>query len=121
MTSFSLDGYRCATPEALKLLNTIEREKYLMKVVQKFFDEHRPSAQICLGCEQDEYICLERDGLLLAVYFSERGGKNLIGLFSSIYDAFDFLAAKYLNMPKLPLDWPALNTQFEKGIASPST
>ena len=121
MTTFLLDDYRYPTLEVLERYNEIEREKYFMKVAQNFFNEHHPSAQICLGYAQDECICLERDGLLLAIYFSERGGKNLIALFNSIIDAFDFLGAKYLDMPKLPLDWPAFNNQFEKENASPST
>lgn len=114
MTSISLSKYRCMTPEILEQYNEIAREKYFMNIAQSFFDVHHPREPICLGRERDGHICLERDGLLLAIYFSERGGKNLIGFFNSLTHALDFLAARYLGIPKLPFDWPSLNSEFDK-------
>lgn len=125
MTSFLLDGYRYPSLETLEQFKEIEREKYFMKVMQKFFDENPPkreisgfiyNEEICFGRKKDDCICVEWDGLLLVVYSVERGNKNLIALFKSITDAFTFLAAKYSDMQKLPLDWPALNAQFDKTL-----
>jgi hypothetical protein len=119
MTSLSLTGYRCMTPKILEQYNEIAREKYLMGIAQNFFDAHHPREPICIGQERDGHVCLERDGVLLAVYFSERGGKNLIGFFNSLTHALDFLGSRYLGILKLPLDWPALNNEFDKlNIAS---
>jgi hypothetical protein len=98
----------------LALLNTIENEEYVMRIAQGFFDQSSPSEPISLGREMDGCVCLERDSVLIAIYFSERDGKNLIALFKSIYHALDFLAARYLGMPKMPLDWVSLNQEFDR-------
>lgn len=113
MTIFSLARYEYKSTETLTKFNVLAREKYLMEQVQAYFDEHGFRGQICLGFERDECECLMRDGLLLAYFFSERGGRNLIAFFESIYDAFDYLACRHLGIPKLPFDWPELNRQFD--------
>jgi hypothetical protein len=118
MKIFSLADYRYPSMQDLARLQAIESENYLLPVVQRFFDEHKPIEPISIGQERDNCVCLERDGVLIAIYFSERGGKNLIGLFKSIYHAFDFLALKYLGIPKLPLNWVALNQEFDKQQAT---
>jgi hypothetical protein len=97
----------------LEQFSEIEREKNVMRVAQPYFMKDGTRV-VSLGHEQDECVCLERDGVLLAVYFSEKGGRNLIALFDSIYDALCFLSAKYLKTPQLPIDWPAINAEFDK-------
>jgi len=114
MTAFPLEKYRHQTEQALDQFDMRGRELFLMKEAQAFFDAHTPKEPISLGREREGSVCLERDGLLLAVYFSERGGKNLIALFDYVVNALDYLAAKYLDIPKLPLDWVALNQAFDR-------
>jgi hypothetical protein len=114
MTAFPLEKYRHQTEQALDQFDMRGRELFLMKEAQAFFDAHTPKEPISLGRECEGSVCLERDGLLLAIYFSEKGGKNLIALFDYVVNALDYLAAKYLDIPKLPLDWVALNQAFER-------
>lgn len=104
-----------------RLFNDIEREKYLMGIAQAYFDEHENDRvnwkddRICLGFEQDDTGCnLMRDGDFLVLYGIERGKRRVRALFTSIYNALDFIALTYFGIPGLPFDWPELNRQFDE-------
>jgi adenine/guanine phosphoribosyltransferase-like PRPP-binding protein len=114
MTTFNLENYQYPPIEYMQKENRFERERYLMTIAQKYFDERSSREAVSFGVERDKCICLERDGILLAIYISERGEKNLIALFKSIYDAFDYLSSRCLDLPTLPIDWIALNKGYDK-------
>jgi hypothetical protein len=99
---------------ALDFFNTAEREQFLMRHVQIYFEEHGLRGKVAVGFERDGCECLVRDGRLLAYYDFERGEKNLIALFKSAYAVFDYLAWRHLGISKLPLDWPKLNQKFDE-------
>jgi hypothetical protein len=115
MTTFDLSKYRI-TP--LKVIQgELDHEAFLMRIAQEHFNAHGLQGRVCIGQARNEQECLVRDGLLLAYFFYERGGRNLIALFRSIYTAFDFIACKHLGR-KLDIDWPEINRQYDALQAS---
>jgi hypothetical protein len=69
--------------------------------------------------DEDECICVSRDGDFIVVYFSERGGRNFIAAFTDISDAAEYLFCKYSNGKPFPIDWLHVAAQIDLGITDP--
>lgn len=67
----------------------------------------------------DECICVARDGDFILVYFSERGGRNFIAAFDSLFDAAEYVFWKYKSGQPFPIDWPHVAAQIDAGITDP--
>ena len=73
-------------------------------------DRHRPIELF----ERQSADNLVRDGDFLVLYGIERGKRRIRVLFTSIYNALDFIALTYHGIPGLPFDWPEINRQFDE-------
>jgi hypothetical protein len=90
-----------------------QRERFAMKRAQQYLDE-RGITSISVGHYLHTSTCVERDGDFIFVYGSERDKNGLLGIFTSIRLALDFVAAIQLKMPAFPLDWPSIHAEFDE-------
>ncbi|NTV96700.1 MAG: hypothetical protein HGA75_15025 [Thiobacillus sp.] len=58
--------------------------------------------------DEDECLCLEKNGGLWVIFYSERGSKTFVAAFSSLSNALDHMAVELLGRFPLGLDWSGL-------------